>query len=393
MPVLAIPAAAVLIIAGLALLILLAWQQFANALSKLIPSWHIPGFGSLRGWITDHIADAYHEVAGYLDKYIDPAVKFVTSPFVVIMALVNEMGALDHALFNFGVRIVTVTIPRAVAVLRREAAALELRVKAYALTLRAEAELYAHAQALLVEAEARTFALAARADAVRLFTVAESDARGFALAARADAVRLFDDARAFSARLYDDGTAYTRAQVAAATATAAGLFRQAEADVILRLGQAEAYADKAATAAASAALAGLAGQLATDLDQLWPAVPAVIDDVIDVADGAFTDVLSDLRGISRAVPGSLPAAIAVSLGIAVPLLRLAKDCTIPNCRNLSQVGRDLQSLFDLVEDGALLALLAAAATDPEGAATDALSGLAGPMTGLADEFADLIGVR
>lgn len=388
----AVPALAILAIAGLALLLLLAWQQFANAVAKLVPSWHIPGLGNIRGWITDHIADAYRDVAGYLDKYVAPMTHFIGSPFVVITALVNELGAVDHSLYNFTVRVITVSIPRAAAVLRSEARALENRLKLYALGLQHAAMVYALTEARAVESEARTWVAQARAEAVRLADAAEVYARAGDLIVAAQALRLVGDARAFAGQLYQQGVAFTRAEVAAAESAAAALFRQAESDVVLNLHRAESYAVAAAQAAASAALADLTGVLVTDLDQLWPAVPAVIDDVIDVAAGAFTDVVDDLRGLARDVPASVPAAIAAALGIAIPLLRLAKDCTIPNCRNLSQVGRDLQELFGLVEDGALLALLAAVAADPEGAADAATTELAGGMTALANEFADLIGV-
>lgn len=389
----AVPVLAILAIAVLAILLLLAWEQFANAVSQLVPSWHLPGLGNLRGWITGHIADAYHGVAGYLDKYVAPLVHFISSPFVVITALVNELGALDHSLYSFTARVVTITVPRAVAVLRGEARALENRVRSYALSLQRAAMAYALTEARAVESEAHAWVLQARADAVRLVDAAEAYARAGDLAVAAEALHLVGDARTFAAQLYQQGLAFARAEVAAAESAAGALFRQAESDLVLTLRKAESYADAAAQAAASAALAGLAGVLVTDLDQLWPAVPAVIDDVIDVAAGAFTDVVDDLRGLSRDLPAGLPAAIALSLGIAVPLLRLAKDCTIPNCRNLSQFGREIQDLFSLVEDGALLALLTAAATDPEGAADEVQNTLAGGMTTLANGFADLIGVR
>lgn len=387
MPIVAVPAVAVLVIAGLALLLLLAWQQFADAVSKLIPSWHIPGLGNIRGWITDHIADAFHDVAGYLDKWIVPMVQFIGSPFVVLAALINETGALAHSLYDYTSRVITVTIPRAVAVLRTEAAALEARVKGYALTLQHAALAYALAQARAVETEARTWALDARADAVRLFDTAEADTIARVAAADAAAVRLFGDAKAFADQLYRDGAAFTRAEVAAAESAAAALFRQAETDVLLGIKRAEAYADAAAIAAASTAIAGLTGVLVTDLDQLWPAVDTAIGDVIDVAAGGFTDVVSDLQNLARDVPGSLPAAIAASLAVAVPLLRLAKDCTIPNCRNLSQVGRDLQELFGAVETGALLALVGEAARNPEGTA-DVLTGTLGPVLRAAGDQAE-----
>lgn len=391
MPVLVIPAGAVIILALFALLLLLAWDQFARAVSALAPSWHIPGAGSLRGWILDHIHDAYNTVAGYLDRYVAPLTRFVVAPVVVLTSLFNEAGALDRALYNFGVRIVTVTVPRAVAVLRSEAAALERRVRAYALTLKAEAQVYAHGQALWSLAQSTLLYQQARGFTVTLYNQSTAFTRAEVAQAEAVAAGFYHDSRVFAAGLYDQSVAFTRAQIGAAEAHAAVLFGQAAHTIEVRFGEAEAYAKTAADAAATAAVAGLTGALITDLDQLWPVAVGAIDDVIDVADGAFADVLSDLRGISRAVPTSLPGAIAGTLGIALPLIKLARDCTIPNCRNLSQVGRDLQSLFGLVETGGFLALVAAAARDPERTA-DALEGTLGPvLRAAADQAEHMIG--
>lgn len=379
MPVLVIPAGAVLIAALFALLLLLCWDQFAKALAALVPSWHLPGTGSIRDWITGHIHEAYSSVAGYLDKYVSPLTKFIVAPVVVLTGLFNEAGALDHALFDFGVRIIKVTVPRAVAVLRGEAAALERRVKAYALILKAESMVYAHGQALWALAQATDLYREARALSVALYNQSSAFTRTEVALAEAAAVTLYHDARAFSTALYNQSTAFTRSEIAGARADAAALFRQAQATVELRFGQAEAYAEAAAAAAASAAVAGLTGALVTDLDVLWPVAVGAIDDVIDVAEGAFTDAVSDLRGLAREIPDSLPAAIATSIAVAIPLLRLAKDCTIPNCRNLSQVGRDFQALFGAFEAGGLLALVAAAARDPEGTA-HLLNDTLGPIT-------------
>jgi hypothetical protein len=353
MPVLAVPVA-ILVIAGLfAICLLLAYEQGAKWVSYVVPSWHIPGLGSLRGWIQSHLRDGYNALAGYLDGYVHNLVAMVTHPVIFLRALFTMLTTTLASTHILLWAILNHTVPVAMSELRK----------------------FASATSALVQAQALSW--------YHLGLKYSSDLASYVLgAALAEVAHL----RADALNWYHLGLKYTQDLGSYVLATALAEVAAAKADALRWSQQALTDAEQFAKAETTAALSGLTGALITDIEHSWPAVIAGIDGVIDVADGAFTDVVDDLRAIGRDLPDSLPGAIAATTAIAIPLLRLARDCTMPNCRNLSQVGRDLQSLFGALETGGLLTLLFEAARDPAGTAR-VVSDTLGPIV---RESADLV---
>jgi len=70
-----------------------------------------------------------------------------------------------------------------------------------------------------------------------------------------------------------------------------------------------------------------------------------------------------------------------------------RECGVPNCRNLSSLGRELHQLLDDLAGGALLALFAALISDPQGTAhwlTDNVGGVVeDAVTGARDLLASI----
>lgn len=378
MPVLAVPAATVVIIGLIAILLLLGWELFTKAVTHVVPAWHIPGLGSLRGWIESHLHDGLNALAGYFDTYVHGLTATILAPVVLLRTfltgITKGLGA-THLLFW---AILNHTIPVAKSELRKFAVSLVAGIEAKALnwyhsSLKFASDLgsYVLTAALtriaFVEAQALSWYHTGLHYAEDLASFVLHAALAEVAAARAEALNFYH----LSLHYAQDLAGYVQSQ-------AVGLFHTAMVTIETRYQQALAFAAGAAKAEATAVLHGLNGALITDIEHAWPIVIAGIDDVIDAAAGEFTDIVDDLKGISRSLPRDLPAAIAATTAIAIPLLRLAKDCTMPNCRNLSQVGRDLQALFTVIESGALIAVLAEAASNPAGLA-DIIRSTLGPL--------------
>lgn len=151
-------------------------------------------------------------------------------------------------------------------------------------------------------------------------------------------------------------------KIAAETTAIVGYVNTVGADV-LKAG--ETFATQAATAAV--------GTLVTDVDNiLAPVATGLIDDVgslVGVLATDFPDVGQLVRSIDLTKVGELSGALVGTMTMVRALTRLAEDCTVPNCRNLSQYGRELKSLLNMVEDAAFLAFIVALIEDPQGAAT------------------------
>ena len=108
---------------------------------------------------------------------------------------------------------------------------------------------------------------------------------------------------------------------------------------------------------AATVAAGAIGGLLTDVDALGR----------DMA-GGFADVREAIGDIPIAIPASIAGALATSALATRALARLARDCTVPNCRTVNGAKGFLESLLSGVELDAFIALVAALAADPGHAA-------------------------
>lgn len=370
MPIVAIPVVAILVVALLAVLLLLAVEQFGKALAAIMPGFHIPGVGSIRSWITAHISEAISSISSYLDSYVHPLSVFISSHFTVFrtfLSLLSDLALDTHtALYGLAAH----TVPMALSHAKQYAIGLVNAAEAKALSLYHSSLTYAHDLANYVLGQALAQIAYVEIQAALHYHLSLTYARdlvNYALGVTGSAIAAVD-ARATG--LYHLSLAYAHDLAGAVENNTIALYHSASVALENRYQQALAFASAVAKAESTAVVNGLNSALVTDIEHAWPLVIAGIDDVIDVAGADFPDVVADLRGLARSLPRDLPTAIAMSTAIAIPLLRLAKDCTMPNCRNLSQVGRDLQELFGLLQTGGLLLLVGEAAHSPANVAHD-----------------------
>lgn len=97
--------------------------------------------------------------------------------------------------------------------------------------------------------------------------------------------------------------------------------------------------------------------------------------------GALKDVIGhDFPDISALLPWAEGAGIAGLTGVIARLaatsaisVRAIEDCVVPNCKNLSQFGKDLAELNSAASTAAMLAYIIAAVEDPIGTANDTIA--------------------
>lgn len=173
----------------------------------------------------------------------------------------------------------------------------------------------------------------------------------------------------------------------------------AAAGVAKAIGYTDTQVGKAIHTAETTAVTA-AGVLVTDLDHaaaaavgaVWPGVIGAVDELSDVLGSDLADIGQAVRAIPRAVPTDLAAALAGVTALAIPAVRYMRDCGVPNCRNLSAVGRELQGLFGLVEGVAFLGVLGELVHDPAGAARMVQDDLGGIVDDTASAARQLLGV-
>lgn len=243
----------------------------------------------------------------------------------------------------------------------------------------------------------------AEADATELFNTARKDIDAAAATVEHYALGLFDTARSDAIALVDDAIRALDAAIRAAETVAANDLAKASTMLAADIATAERDALNAVTRAEALAATNLAAVRAgiyTDLAE-WgdQAVVRVWDDSAgDIAalrktlGGDFpwlNDLLGALGGLGAA---GLAGALIRSIAGAEAVTRLADECIVPNCRNLSGFGNELQDLIGAVTSAGFLAWLIFTIADPQAAATDTEDALSAVISGTVDAAKTLFGV-
>lgn len=390
----AAPALIAVLIALMACLLIYALIVFGKALAQIFPSSIGISVASIhpRAWVLAGVDALQAGLAWIIGDVIRPMVNFVLGP---VMAVVNFVESVDHAISEAASGfewLVTAELPQLVADLRNLISAVETSVKRVALAL------YHDAVALLSAVETRLLSL---------ISAVETRALAYAHSLYADAIgelsavetRLMAEISSVETHLQDEAAAVVKLAEAGLIKDIDNLAGTVQADLTKALaaaGSQAAGALSAAEAYATTAAAQAVGVLTTDVDAvLAPAVTGVIDDVgslVGTLGTDFPDVQSILRDLDLTKIGSLAGGLLGALTITRALTRLAEDCTVPNCRNLSQYGRDLQALLDLAGGAAFLALLASWIRDPADGAREVQDVLGAPAQAVIGQFRDLVGV-
>lgn len=378
MPIAALPIA---IAAVLAALLVYALLTFGKALVSIIPTSGFPGIKFVHNAVQYGVNTAANAVDYLLAPLMINAVNLVLAPVYMFERLIGSIeSALAETASTIG-WILTSKLPALLAnawsytntlvnALQSYVDALVHRINANLSTLYYRALAYADAAAAAVKAYAVSGIAALSRDLSILYYRALAYADAAAATVRAYAASGFAAVQRDLSVIYARATAYADAKVAAL------------------LGHVEQEVAAGVTAATTAA-AQAAGVIATDIDHAaasaiaatWPDVIAGVQGAEGAIEGGLDDILAGLKGIDLTLPKDLAGVTAFTGALAIPMLRYLEQCGIPNCRNLSQLGRDLQALLGLVEDAAFLALIVGLISDPHGTA-ETLDNL---LTPLADD--------
>lgn len=368
MPVLAIAAIAieVIITALMAILLTYALELFARAVAQLVPGFSIPGLGSLRDKINQGITSAIDAVRSIVSSSLAPMVNLFRDSVIFFQGMYNIIYSTINEVVTTGSWIINTGLPRIYQL--SVGYTNSMYNQSIAFTLSAAGQIRSYAESLYNQAIAHANDLynQVHAFAIAEATAAWNHADDLARQITGNTAALYQQAIGYTNSMYNKAIGYAQNAATLAWNHADDLARQITATTAGLFAQSLAHATAAAAAAEVDAIAAVTGPLITDLPGIWPGLVDSIDGVIDTAAGDFTDAIAGIKGLDLTIPISIGGALAVTIPAISALTRLANDCTIPNCRNLSQVGRDLQALFSLVEDGLLFAFIAELVHDPAG---------------------------
>jgi phage-related protein len=299
MPVVALGDLAVIIIAGLALLLLIAWQKFADAIAALMPSFHIPGLGSIRHWVQSRFNDAFDLIKDAFGSLIVSFEQIFIYPILAVERLFSYILNSIASTFSELYHIVKLVVPNVIRYIGSSVTNAVHYAEAMVNSLRAYA--IAYATNIL-------HYLTASLHAVEVFLLQHIAAviaatRAWAQAAIALALQyttnvlnyLTSSLHAVEVFLLQHIASQIAAVYAWSTAAIGNLARYVDQ----RFTQAVHYAEAIARVAARDAIAVLTGECITDLIGLWPKAIAAVDGAVTAAEGGFADALDEWRTIER----------------------------------------------------------------------------------------------
>lgn len=378
--------------AVMAVLLIVGALLIAKLVANLLPDIKIPLIGSLRGLVNSAMNGVIGSAKEMWEITADGAYWLIVAPVVFVYHLIS--GGID-LVENVAWKIATiirVTIPGVLSVAMKFAQSVEdFCVAQIVAALSAALGAVATAQAWLTTYINEIHAgLSADIIALQNYAVNALAALESKLSAAINTA--LGEAYAFTTKVESAVENDIAALAGVVASDVLKVEQLAVSEIGTALSAAEAYALAEAAKAAAGAVAGLEQLTETTVAAIWQGIITDVDNVVAVADQDFQDVVTDLRAVARAVPTDIAGAIAATLAISVPLLKLAKDCTMPNCRNLSGFGQFLADLFTDATDVAFVAMLAELVHNPKQGAQDVineLGGLANDTIGLAKE---LVGV-
>lgn len=218
------------------------------------------------------------------------------------------------------------------------------------------------------------------------------------------AVTLFNAAQGYAGDLFRLSTAY--AQQLAGEAIA---YAEAEAQAVTGYAQSVFNAAIAYDQAEAQALEQWAGAGITDAEryaeQLASGVEGYAIGLVQDAEGYARQLAGEANAYAEQVGASaleqavardqvIWAALSQDIGaVDATLNQYLRDCGDPMCENLGGLSQGMSDIQSLLVDGALLAFIAAAVTDPSGTAAATEQLLVDPFDQAANGLLSLVGVK
>lgn len=381
----ALAAAALLLLIAAALWVLIRLIDGSLGKAPLIGGWITREIG---GWLNDArnaILRAASASWGAAVKLFDWSIALERVVFGSVLRFALEVSfTIDHIVRTWGPRLLHLAIGQAVHYYRL-----------------AEADLRNGERILRTALD--TAIRTAEAIALREYRVVRGYAFELVRGAELEARSLVRAAELTAANALARASTTLHRDIAAAEAAAAAATRAVEVTLSKDVGMLQretATAVRAAEVLAAVRLAAVRKGIYTDLttwgdlavSEVWPEVDGDIQALRRVLGNDFPwlrDLTGALGGLGAA---GLLGSLIRSMAGAEAITKLATDCIVPNCRNLSQFGEDLQNLLGIAGDAAMLAWVIFMITDPSGWAADMERFAVQPAAATIADAAHLFGV-
>lgn len=357
-----------------------------NSLGKapVIGSWIS---GTLAGWLTDArnallnaAKSAWHGLVNLLN--------WCNTLMLTMLVRASEFYTEASQAIS---RVVFVRLPELAGNVYSQALSLYDTAKAEIITAYNQAIGYATSVLHTAEQTAQVLTQEAISEGQALFARAEADTLALVGRAEADAANLVTQASTALQSDIASAEALAAHEVSALQASVQSAVNQLANDLTGGLASAEALAYSQVQALQQGIITDLetTGDAAVQL--AWPdAVPDL--QALRGVLGADFPWLNDLLGLmAGAGTAGLLGALIRSMATSQAVTRLATDCIVPNCRNLSGLGSLLQDLEGLLAGDLLFSLLAAAVADPQAAARDIEAALYQPAADTVSLISQLLG--
>lgn len=371
-----------LLAAALTALIYLLVHSLGKA--PVIGSWIS---GTLAGWLTDARNALLRAASASWHGLVN---LFNWGNHLLVTMLVHAYQFYTEASDAIS-RVAFVRLPEFASSVYGQALALFDTARAEVITAYNRAISYATSVLSVAEQTAQVLWQSAVSQAEALFARAEADTLTLVGRAEAGAANLVTEASTALQADIASAEALAAHEVSALQASAQSAVNQLANDLTGGLASAEALAYSQVQA--------LQQGIVTDLEQTgdaairlaWPdAVPDL--QALRGVLGADFPWLNDLLGLmAGAGTAGLLGALIRSMATSQAVTRLATDCIVPNCRNLSGLGSLLQDLEGLLAGDLLFSLLAAAVADPQAAARDIEAALYQPAADTVSLISQLLG--
>lgn len=375
-----------------ALLFMLAWAQWGHSITGTL-NIDLPIIGNVVGRYVGYALEASYQVmVGWFDSAIGPVTDLILRPIIAIENVVNALNSAAENTYNALWTVTTKTIPYYAVGAYNGAVAQATSLTASAIS---------HADALAALAATATNNAVLYSQSLFYAAINQAQLIGNQAVTYANSLatigaqQLASTAAQLTAQISNGITqaeAYTLTAYHAATGYAATLYQQSRADLGAATTALETYAQTTATVAV--------GVLATDLDHaisgalagIYTDVDAAVHDTVGIITTGDEDILSALRAWPASVPLDLAGLAALTGVTSLTLARYLRDCGIPNCQNLGQLGRDLQGLLSVVNDASFLAFILQLVHSPGSAASTLDNAFGDIIGGGIHEVRSLIGI-
>ena len=389
MPIVALAPEAAIIIA---LIVLLVAFIIAKLAENMTPDIHIPFVGNLRTKVGDIAKSAIHGISGAADSLLG-------SLHSMLHLTVKFFLGFAHTLWHAGAETVTTVawlvstfIPRELSKLRHLVSNVTATLEHKIAAAISKADRWALHRIVNLEhrvthvlAEAEHYTDKAVHDAVNAAKLGASEVEKIAQAAATDAERA---AKAAASAALAEASRALNAAIVGVQNTVNVL----DGNLVADYTKIENQIGALSTSLPAHALAALGSEIEAAATADWSTITTQVDGLERELGTSFPDVRAWAESIPTAAISDIAGLTAVSVAGVGLITRLAEQCIVPNCRNLSGLGSLLSGLEGALEAGALLALLIELAQNPSGFADDVQTILGPLASDNAGSFRSLLGV-